>query len=66
MELLLLNFFKWSIDLPTPVQFMEYYLARALLDLDSQTGMILVDTSKISTYLRKYVHYFLEISLQGL
>ncbi|XP_031554295.1 cyclin-J-like [Actinia tenebrosa] len=64
MELLLLNFFKWNIDLPTPVHFMEYYLARALMDLDGENGIVLVDTSRITTYMRKYVHYFLEISLQ--
>lgn len=66
MELLLLNFFKWNIDLPTPVQFMEHYLARALMDLDSESGGVVLDTSRIGTYMRKYVHYFLEISLQGM
>ncbi|KAK3739815.1 hypothetical protein QZH41_009058 [Actinostola sp. cb2023] len=64
MELLLLDFFKWNVDLPIPVHFMEYYLSRALMDLDSQQRMVQDDMSRISTYIRKYVRYFLEISLQ--
>lgn len=65
MELLLLDFFKWNVDLPTPVHFMEYYLSRAVMDLDSQEK-VTDDVPKINTYIRKYVHYFLEISLQGM
>ncbi|EDO49306.1 predicted protein [Nematostella vectensis] len=62
MELLLLEFFNWNIDLPTPVQFLEYYLAKATIDY--KESEMTIDYKKTSTYLRKYVYYFLEISFQ--
>ncbi|XP_029201203.1 cyclin-J-like [Acropora muricata] len=64
MELLLLNFFCWNLDLPTPVNFMEYYLVHAISPQDCQSGKSKEDCSKPMTYTRKYVHYFLEIALQ--
>lgn len=66
MELLLLNFFCWNLDLPTPVNFMEYYLVHAISPQDCQSGKSKEDCSKPMTYTRKYVHYFLEIALQGM
>jgi len=66
MELLLLDFFKWNVDLPTPVHFMEYYLSRALKDMDDDEKTVSDEIPRIYSYVRKYVHYFLEISLQGL
>ena len=65
MELMILDFFGWRMDLPNPVQFMEYYLVHAVTLQDSQGGRMLVDLIKPMAYVRKYVHYFLEISLQG-
>lgn len=65
MELLLLNFFSWNLDLPTPVHFMEYYLIHAISLQDCQSGRSLDDCTKPMAYTRKYVHYFLEIALQG-
>lgn len=65
MELLLLNFFSWNLDLPTPVHFMEYYLIHAISVQDCQSGRSLDDCTKPMAYTRKYVHYFLEIALQG-
>lgn len=65
MELLLLNFFSWNLDLPTPVHFMEYYLIHAISATDCQSGgRSLEDNTKPMAYTRKYVHYFLEIALQ--
>jgi len=65
MELILLNFFSWNLDLLTPVHFMEYYLMHAISAQDCQTGRRLDDCTKPMAYTRKYVHYFLEIALQG-
>ncbi|CAH3030024.1 unnamed protein product, partial [Porites evermanni] len=64
MELLLLNFFCWNLDLPTPVNFMEFYLIHAISAQDCQSGRSIEDCSKPMAYTRKYVHYFLEIALQ--
>lgn len=66
MELLLLNFFCWNLDLPTPVNFMEFYLIHAISAQDCQSGRSIEDCSKPMAYTRKYVHYFLEIALQGM
>lgn len=65
MELMLLDFFSWNLDLPNPVQFMEFYLVHAVTQQDSQGGRMITDCTKPKAYVRKYVHYFLEISLQG-
>lgn len=66
MELMLLKFFAWRLDFPTSTQFMDFYVAHSVTSQDCQGGRAITDCAKPKIYMKKYVHYFLEISLQGL
>ena len=65
MELLLLDHFSWNVDLPTAASFVDMFLVHSVLDDDSHSGRPLNNCTKARVYVKKYVHYFLEISLQG-
>ena len=64
MELLLLDHFSWNVDLPTAASFVDMFLVHSVLDDDSHSGRPLNNCTKARVYVKKYVHYFLEISLQ--
>lgn len=66
MELLLLDHFSWSVDLPTAASFVDTFLVSSVLSDDIHSGQPLTNCTKAKVYVKKYVHYFLEISLQGL
>jgi len=67
MELRVLQFFDWSIGLPTAAHFLEYFLVEAVTSSDCFEGQSLGSqaTAALPT-VTKYVTYFLEISLQGM
>ena len=65
MELLLLDHFSWNVDLPTSASFVDVFLVHAVLSDDNHSGRPLNNCAKARVYVKKYVHYFLEISLQG-
>jgi hypothetical protein len=65
MELLLLDHFSWNVDLPTAASFVDMFLVHSVLEDDSHSGRPLNNCTKARVYVKKYVHYFLEISLQG-
>jgi hypothetical protein len=65
MELLLLDHFSWNVDLPTAASFVDMFLVHSVLDDDNHSGRPLNNCAKAKVYVKKYVHYFLEISLQG-
>uniref|UniRef100_A0A8C1TRM4 Cyclin J-like n=1 Tax=Cyprinus carpio TaxID=7962 RepID=A0A8C1TRM4_CYPCA len=65
MELLLLETFGWNLCMPTPAHFIDYYLHAAVQEGDLHNGWPLSSMSKTKTFMDKYTHYFLEVSLQG-
>jgi hypothetical protein len=65
MELLLLDHFSWNVDLPTSASFVDMFLVHSVLNDDNHSGRPLNNCAKARVYVKKYVHYFLEISLQG-
>lgn len=65
MELLLLDHFSWNVDLPTAANFVDIFLVHSVLHDDNHSGRPLSNKEKARVYVKKYVHYFLEISLQG-
>ena len=65
MELLLLDHFNWNIALPTSASFVDIFLVQSVFSDDSHSGRPLNNCAKARIYVKKYVHYFLEISLQG-
>ena len=65
MELLLLDHFSWNVDLPTAASFVDMFLVHSVLNDDNHSGRPLNNCAKARVYVKKYVHYFLEISLQG-
>uniref|UniRef100_A0A8C2F728 Cyclin-J-like protein n=1 Tax=Cyprinus carpio TaxID=7962 RepID=A0A8C2F728_CYPCA len=64
MELLLLETFGWNLCMPTPAHFIDYYLHAAVQEGDLHNGWPLSSMSKTKTFMDKYTHYFLEVSLQ--
>lgn len=64
MELLLLDHFSWNVDLPTSASFVDMFLVHSVLNDDNHSGRPLNNCAKARVYVKKYVHYFLEISLQ--
>jgi hypothetical protein len=65
MELLLLETFSWNLCMPTPAHFIDYYLQASVQEGDLYNGWPLSSLSKTKTFMDKYTHYFLEVSLQG-
>lgn len=64
MELLLLDHFSWKIALPTSASFVDIFLVQSVLRDDTHSDRPLNNCVKARVYVKKYVHYFLEISLQ--
>ncbi|XP_070994573.1 cyclin-J-like [Oncorhynchus clarkii lewisi] len=64
MELLLLETFSWNLCMPTPAHFIDYYLQASVQEGDLYNGWPLSSLSKTKTFMDKYTHYFLEVSLQ--
>ena len=65
MEISLLEFFQWNIAFPTAAHFRDYYLHVAVADTDYHGEQPIIEVNKTKNYMKKYVNYFLEISLQG-
>lgn len=65
MELLLLESFNWNLCLPTPAHYIDYYLFASVNESDLHNGWPITSVTKVRTFMEKYTHYFLEISLQG-
>ncbi|XP_064811424.1 cyclin-J-like [Oncorhynchus masou masou] len=64
MELLLLETFSWNLCMPTPAHFIDHYLQASVQEGDLYNGWPLSSLSKTKTFMDKYTHYFLEVSLQ--
>ena len=65
MEVLLLDHFSWNVYLPTAASFVDMFLVHSVSKDDNHSGRPLSNCAKARVYVKKYVHYFLEISLQG-
>ncbi|XP_007474025.1 cyclin-J-like protein isoform X1 [Monodelphis domestica] len=63
-ELLLLEAFGWNLCMPTPAHYVDYYLLFSLSEKDLCNNRPIFSFSKTKGFLEKYVHYFLEVSLQ--
>lgn len=65
MELMLLEFFKWDLMVPTAAHFTEFFSTQALSHTDLHYGRPLRSSHKAHLYVKQYVAYFLDVSLQG-
>ncbi|GFY54421.1 cyclin-J [Trichonephila inaurata madagascariensis] len=63
VEISILSFFKWDILHPTAAHFAEYYALYALQQSDSLGDKPLPNYELIKIYIRKYIDYFLEVSI---
>ncbi|GFR26953.1 cyclin-J [Trichonephila clavata] len=63
VEIYVLNFFNWDILYPTAAHFAEYYALYALHQSDSLSDKPLPNYELIKIYIRKYIDYFLEVSI---
>lgn len=66
MEITVLNFFDWSLSIPTVAQFVPYFLVVSVDNHDLIDGQPILCKSAVVTCLEKHTKYFMEISLQGL
>lgn len=66
MEITVLNFFDWSLSVPTVAQFVPYFLVVSVDDYDLIDGQRMTSKSAVVACLEKHTKYFMEISLQGL
>ncbi|KAI6655144.1 cyclin-J-like [Oopsacas minuta] len=65
MELTVLKFYKWNLNIPTAAHFINYYLHNALDVSDIYRGKQLEDQfENAEKAFERYTKYFLEISLQ--
>ena len=64
MELMILKFYKWNLNIPTAAHFINYYLYKALDPTDLHQGKPLEDLEYAEKAFECYANYFLEISLQ--
>ena len=55
--------FRWNVGLPTAAHFSEYYFQHATDGIPAEGRE---EIEKYKTYISKYMHYFLEISMQGM
>ena len=66
MELLLLDFNKWLVGLPTAAHFTDYFLQFVQSDSSMRDGKPLKVGKTLFKHLQQYTDYFLEISMQGM
>lgn len=66
MEITVVNFFDWSLSIPTVAQFVPYFLVVSVDNYDLIDGHPILSKSAVITCLEKHTKYFMEISLQGL
>ena len=65
IELVILKFYKWNLNIPTAAHFINYYLHNALHPTDIYQGKPLDDKfENAEKAFERYAYYFLEISLQ--
>lgn len=65
LELVILKFFHWNLNIPTAAHFIDYYLHNALDPTDIYLGKQLEDQfDNAEKAFERYAKYFLEISLQ--
>ncbi|KAJ7316236.1 hypothetical protein JRQ81_002398 [Phrynocephalus forsythii] len=64
MELMLLECFDWNLWLPTPADFIDYYLLASVSESDLYSGCLVSSLAKAKDSMETYSHYFLEVSLQ--
>ncbi|XP_061170451.1 cyclin-J-like [Saccostrea echinata] len=64
MEITVLNFFDWSLSIPTVAQFVPYFLVVAVDDCDLIDGLPLSSKTAVKECLERHTKYFMEISLQ--
>lgn len=64
MELIVMQSLDWHLLLPTAEQFSGYYFADCFCDSDCHLGVKISNFEKAYTLMKKYVKYFLEVSLQ--
>lgn len=64
MEITVLNFFDWSLSIPTVAQFVPYFLVVSVDNHDLIDGQPILCKSAVVTCLEKHTKYFMEISLQ--
>lgn len=64
MELIVMQSLDWRLLLPTAEQFTGYYIDNCLCASDLHVGFKITNFDKAYMYIKKYVSYFLEVSLQ--
>ncbi|XP_060620938.2 cyclin-J-like protein [Anolis sagrei] len=64
VELLLLETFDWNLCLPTPAHYIDYYLFASVTESDLHNGWAFTSMTEARTFINKYFHYFLSVSLQ--
>ncbi|XP_003225263.1 cyclin-J-like protein [Anolis carolinensis] len=64
IELLLLETFDWNLCLPTPAHYIDYYLFASVTESDLHSGWPITSMAEARSFIDKYSHYFLEVSLQ--
>lgn len=65
MELFLLSSFNWNLCLPTAAHYIDYYLFASVTENDLYCVWRIASVAIAKTFVAKYAHYFLEVSLQG-
>ena len=63
IELVMLNYFDWRINLPTASYFASALSPYAILDTDRLVSGRILSFSKAHAYLEEYINYFLSVSL---
>jgi len=63
IELVMLNYFDWKINLPTSCYFASAMLPYAILETDRLASGRILSFSKAHAYLEEYVFYFLSVSV---
>ena len=59
-------FALFRLLLPTPTQFLDYFLQAAVSEEDLHVGVKIKNTEKVGVFIQKYANYFLEVILQGI
>lgn len=64
MELTIMTSLDWRLLIPTPVQFLDFFLKNAISEKDLHVGYKITAVDRAKTYIRKYAFYFMGVVIQ--